>query len=420
MKNDIAIGLDYSHNNMLSLEAPSYADFTQFLFNSGYKLGKIEAGFSSEKLGNYDVIIISTPKNISLNPKEIETLEDFVRNGGSLLIMGARGGDYLNRTNLNELTRNFGFKFASDEISDSVTYVNLQKRPLLQNFKPHFITEQIKKIVLSNPCSIEVLDFLEEKNIRIEMIVKGGLNCWRNVFDGEDWIEEDCPKIPLMVAVEYFKGKVVAFGTLSILSSLGREYGFSAFDNDLIIANILRWLTTDIEMEGKVITIDLQLDLFHWASSVIRAEDWDNFSDLINASLKYFKDNYNEILKEVEKLKKDKLERKKEHLEAIKKALENQEKPEKELLEVIPERSKEDLEDILGAIEDLTGEKLDRTIDFEKEEKMKQGLAKLPEDLNDWTVRELKKFCSEYEIELPSNARKADIIDVIKFVFGIE
>ncbi|MFW9780943.1 MAG: hypothetical protein ACFFFB_01515 [Candidatus Heimdallarchaeota archaeon] len=420
MKNDIAIGLDYSHNNMLSLEAPSYADFTQFLFNSGYKLGKIEAGFSSEKLGNYDVIIISTPKNISLNPKEIETLEDFVRNGGSLLIMGARGGDYLNRTNLNELTRNFGFKFASDEISDSVTYVNLQKRPLLQNFKPHFITEQIKKIVLSNPCSIEVLDFLEEKNIRIEMIVKGGLNCWRNVFDGEEWIEEDCPKIPLMVAVEYFKGKVVAFGTLSILSSLGREYGFSAFDNDLIIANILRWLTTDIEMEGKVITIDLQLDLFHWASSVIRAEDWDNFSDLINASLKYFKDNYNEILKEVEKLKKDKLERKKEHLEAIKKALENQEKPEKELLEVIPERSKEDLEDILGAIEDLTGEKLERTIDFKKEEKMKQGLAKLPEDLNDWTVRELKKFCSEYEIELPSNARKADIIDVIKFVFGIE
>lgn len=420
MKNDIAIGLDYSHNNMLSLEAPSYADFTQFLFNSGYKLGKIEAGFSSEKLGNYDVIIMSTPKNVNLSPKEIETLEDFVRNGGSLLIMGARGGDYLNRTNINELTRNFGFKFASDEISDSVTYVNLQKRPLLQNFKPHFITEQIKKIVLSNPCSIEVLDFLEEKNIKIEMIVKGGLNCWRNLFDGKEWIEQDCPKIPLMVAVEYFKGKVVALGTLSILSSLGREYGFSAFDNDLIIANILRWLTTDIEMEGKAITIDLQLDLFHWASSVIKAGDWENFSDLINGSLKYFKDNYNKILKEVEIVKKDRLEKKKEHLESIKKALENQEKPEEELLEVIPERKKEDLEDILGAIEELTGEKLERTIDFEKEEKMKQGFAKLPEDLNDWTVRELKKFCSEYEIELPSSARKADIIGVIKYVFGID
>ncbi|MFX1497190.1 MAG: hypothetical protein ACFFBH_06670 [Promethearchaeota archaeon] len=419
MKNDITIGLDYSHNNMLSLEAPSYADFTQFLFNSGYKLGKIEAGFSSEKLGNYDVVIMSTPKNINLSPKELETLEEYIKNGGSMLIMGARGGDYLNRTNLNELTRKIGFQFASDEISDSVTYVNLQKRPLLQDLKPHFITEQIKKLVLSNPCSIEVLDFLEEENINIEIIVKGGLNCWRNRFDGKEWIEEDCPKIPLMVAVEYFKGKVVAFGTLSILSSLGREYGFSAFDNDLIIANILRWLTTDIGMEGKAITIDLQLDLFHWGDSIISKGGWENFSDLINGALKYFKDHYNEILGEIEKVKKDRLEKKKEHLEAIKKALKDQEKPEEELLEAIPERKKEALEDILGAIEELTGEKLERTIDLEKEEKMKQGLAELPDDLNDWTVRELKKFCNEYDIELPSNARKADIISVIKYVFDL-
>jgi len=29
MKNDISVGLDYSHNGMLSLEASSYTDFTQ-------------------------------------------------------------------------------------------------------------------------------------------------------------------------------------------------------------------------------------------------------------------------------------------------------------------------------------------------------------------------------------------------------
>ena len=41
------IGLDYSHNNNLTLEAPSYAEFTEFIFSSGYKLGKIQAGFDS-------------------------------------------------------------------------------------------------------------------------------------------------------------------------------------------------------------------------------------------------------------------------------------------------------------------------------------------------------------------------------------
>ena len=44
----IKIGLDYSHGGMLSLEAPSYADFTQFLFASAYKLGKIEAGLEDK------------------------------------------------------------------------------------------------------------------------------------------------------------------------------------------------------------------------------------------------------------------------------------------------------------------------------------------------------------------------------------
>ena len=83
MSGDIVIGLDYSHNNMLTLEESSYADFTQFLFASGYKIGKIETGFGSiEKLNDYNAIIISTPKNMSLNPKEIENSPQFFFVGG--------------------------------------------------------------------------------------------------------------------------------------------------------------------------------------------------------------------------------------------------------------------------------------------------------------------------------------------------
>jgi len=273
MKNDITVGLDYSHNNMLTLEASSYTDFTQFLFTSAYKLGKIEAGFHSiEKVKNYNAIVMSIPKNINLSPKEIEVLEEYVRTGGSLLIIGSQGGERSNRTNINELTRKFGFEFVTDEINDSVNYVNLQKRPLLANLNPHYITENVKKIVLSSACSLGTtkLTAKEAKNIKVEVLVRGGLNCWRRRFDGKDWIEEDCPKVPLLVTSEYYHGQVVSFGTLSIFSSLGREYGFSAFDNDIIIANILRWLTLDVTAEGKVITIEIQRDLFHWADSLLK------------------------------------------------------------------------------------------------------------------------------------------------------
>jgi len=424
MSNDVIIGLDYSHNSMLSLEASSYADFTQFLFASGYKLGKIEAGFyTSEKLEMYNAIIMSTPKNVTLKPAEIDVLEEYVRNGGSLLIIGTRGGDYLNRTNLNELNHKFGFELVSDEIFDSVNYVNLQKRPILDNLKPHYITEQTMKIVLSSSCSIQTLDLLEtEKKVKTEVLVRGGLNCWRNRFDGEQWKEEDCPRIPLMIAIEYYKGKIVAFGTLSIFSSLGREYGFSAFDNDIIIANILRWLTVDISSEGSIMTINLQKDLYHWLDSVVKKENWENFSDIINVSLKYFKDNYEDIIEEFEKIQIERLERKKSQVKWKKEDIEKIK--EEKVVDLIPKRKKEDLVDIISAIEEVSGEKYELSFDLEEEEKKTEEEIKkigdLPEKLNTLTVKELKAFCKEHDIHLPASARKADIIRVIRYVLGID
>ena len=417
----IKIGLDYSHGGMLTLEASSYSDFTQFLFASGYKLGKIEAGFYAlEKARIYDAVIISIPKNINLKPEEIDVLEEYVRTGGSLLIIGSRGGEYLNRTNINELVRKFGFEFFTDEVNDSVNYVNLQKRPLLTNFKTHYITENIKKIVLSSSCSLATLGFVEdEKNIQVEVLVRGGLNCWRSKFVEQEWIEEDSPKIPLLVAVNYYKGKVVAFGTLSIFSSLGREYGFSAFDNDIMIANILRWLTLDVESEGQVVTIDLQKDLFYWANSVAKEERWESFSDLINVSLKHFKDNYNSIIKELKDIQQERYQRKKEYKEAAK-----EEKEEEKVIDLIPKRKKEDLENIISAIENASGETFERSFTHDDEESteetkenaLEEFSEELPDDLNSLTVKELKSYCKKHEINLPAKARKADIIKIVNYV----
>jgi len=366
----ITIALDYSHNNILTLEASSYADFTQFLFTSGFKLGKVEAGFDLlTNFEKYDAIILSTPKNINLKPNEIENLENYVKNGGSLLIFSSSGGDYTNKTNLNELTQMFGFKFESDEVNDSMNYVFLQKRPILTKLKPHFITEQVKKIVFSSSCSTKTIDFVEdEKNIKIEELIELGLNGWRKKYDGEKWIEEDSPKIPLMVIVEYYKGKVVAFGNSSIFSSLGQEYGFTAFDNDILIANIIRWLVMDIESKGKVITIELNLDLFYWGKDIIKKDNWGGFSDLINVSLKSFKDNYKEIIDKIKTIQKEKLAKRKDYEEARLK----EEISEEKILEKIPEpvRKREDLEDIMSAIEEITGEKYELSIDFEEEKEM--------------------------------------------------
>jgi len=414
---------------MLTLEASSYADFTQFLFTSAYKLGKIEAGFYSlDKVKNYNAIIMSIPKNINLDPREIEVLEEYVRTGGSLLIVGSRGGEHTNRTNINELTRFFGFEFINDEINDSVNYVNMQKRPLISNsnISSHYISENVNRIVLSSACSLGTLKLSkeEEKNVKVEVIVRGGLNCWRNRFDGKQWVEEDCPKVPMVVTSEYHNGQVAAFGTLSIFSSLGREYGFSAFDNDIIIANILRWLTLDITYEGKVVTVDLQRDLFHWGQLIVKQKRWENLSDIINVSLKYFKDNYKTIMKELKTVQHDRYQRKQEKKTKVK------EPEEEDIISLLPKRKKEDLDSIISAIENISGEKYERTITGDNEDSSEEIEEKvqvkadlkgdLPEDLNSLTVKELKNYCKTNEINLPSTARKADIIKIILYVLGTD
>jgi hypothetical protein len=362
-----SVGLDYSHNNKLTLEASSYADFTQFLFTSGYKLGKIQAGFDSlKKLETYNMIILSTPNNANISEQEIEILEEYVRNGGGLMIVSSSGGDHSNRTNLNELVHKFGFEFVEDEVYDSMSYVNLQKRPLLTKFKAHMVTEQIKKIVFSSACSLKVLDFVEdEDNIKIEILSQGGLNCWRKVYSFSDdgWNEEDSPKIPLMVAVEYYKGKVMAFGNLSMFSSLGSEYGFSAFDNDLLIANAFRYLTSGIIHEGKVITVNLNLDLFYWAQSVLNDQSWDNVSDVINLSLKYLKDNYKSVIDQLKLVQEEKIKRRKAYEEAKgkAKAIASEDK----VLEFVTDRKRGDLEDIMSAITGVSGEEYELEVDLD-------------------------------------------------------
>ncbi|MGV9200331.1 MAG: Gldg family protein, partial [Promethearchaeia archaeon] len=332
----VTVGLDYSHDNKLVLEASSYSEFTQFLFTSGYKLGKIQAGFDSlQKLKNYDLIVLSTPRHEKLSEEEIENLIKYVEEGGNILVINSTGGDKKNRTNLNDLTENFGFKFNPDTIYDSMSYINLQKRPLFTKLTPHVITEQVQKVVLSSACSLEILEFIEDdKDIKIEEVIEGGLNCWRKRYDEEkkDWIREDSPKVPMLVAVDYFKGHVIGFGTLSIFSSLGREYGFTAFDNDVLIANIFRWLTSGGITEGKTLTLVLNLQLFYWAKSIVEDENWDSLSDLINVSLKYFKDNYKNILEEIKELREKKKKRKKEYKKA--------KKEEDQILELVPKRDK--------------------------------------------------------------------------------
>ncbi|MHA1338393.1 MAG: Gldg family protein [Promethearchaeota archaeon] len=323
------ICFDYSHNNKLVIEGPSYNDFVSFLFGSSYKIGQIKGGITLDKLKQYDVFIIGNPYQSFLEIEEINAIEQYVREGGGLFVISDEGGDYENETNLNELTEKFGFRFNIDKVFDSVMFMNQQDKPIISNFEPHYITKDIEQIVHSSGCSIDVDEIIEaDKNIEIYILARTGLNAYCKFWNGEEYEEEDAPKRPVLVAVKYYKGRVVGYGSYSLFSSLSAFYGYNALDNSILIANILNWLAMagkeedSISSERKVLSIPINMSLYLWMEKLIQNKEWERTSDIINFSLKYFKDNYSTIMQKIkdklEELRRRREQKRKEQLEKMK------------------------------------------------------------------------------------------------------
>ena len=149
----------------------------------------------------------------------------------------------------------------------------------------------------------------------------------------------------------------LGFGNLSMFCAHGREYGFSAFDNNILIAKTVEYFTSGAVSSGKIITVNLNLNLFYWANKILEHQDWENISDIINVAVKYFKDNYKSAIKDIKRIQEEKREKKKKF------ELSKEEREEGKILDMVPVRKREDLKDIMSALEELTGEKYEISID---------------------------------------------------------
>ncbi len=322
------ICFDYSHNNSLKFESPVYPDFLQFLFDSGYRLGKIEAGFDNiEKLSRYKILIIGGPVNSKFTPQEIEVIEQFVKNGGSLLLISDGGGDAQSDSNLNDLAKRFGFTFENTVLYDSVKNIEKQNRVIIDTFEPHVITHNLSHIVHSSGGTISIDETIgSDENIKVQAIALSGLNSFIFEWDEEENqnIEKEYPKKPILVVSYYYNGRVVGIANLSLFSSINPTYGFEALDNKVLISNIFLWLSEKKEAgemsETRMVTLELNTNLMLWMEKMVNEKEWDNLTDIINFAVKYLKDNYSTVLSEVEK------QRQKLKAERVRKMLEEENK----------------------------------------------------------------------------------------------
>ncbi|MHA1672299.1 MAG: Gldg family protein [Promethearchaeota archaeon] len=304
------ICFDYSHNNTLSIESPSNADFTQFLFTSSFRLGKIQAGFTDiEKLKKYNVIVIGGPRESNFSPEEIKVIVEYVRKGGNLLVFHNEGGDYGTDSNLSELTQFFGFKYKNNIMFDSVNFHGQQSRIVVKDFEPHSTTERVGSIVLSSACSIEKDELIAaDQNITVLPLAKSSINAYCTEWDGEEWVEEmDAWNSVMGVYSKVYKGRVIGLSTVAMLSSLSSAYGFFAMNNQEFIVNIFKFLLEPPESDDgmsrdkKLITVPINYNLLLWMEETVNTPRWKNVSELIHYSIHYLKSNYDNLMMIVDK-----------------------------------------------------------------------------------------------------------------------
>jgi len=297
MKTEFNIGFDYSHQNKLTIEDPGFNDFIEFLFNSDLKLGKIEAGITYEKLADYIVFIIGVPGADShLSSNEIDSLIKYVKDGGSLLIINDKGGDIENKNNLNELTKNFGITFNPDQLFDNESFSKDISRPIIKEFRKHFITRDITQIIHSNGCTLGIDESIETEEIDVSAIAFSSKEAaWHKIFDGEEWIDEPVESIPIITIGHYGLGKIVAIGNLSLFSGFHALYGIHAADNFKLISNIISWLMNKAHsqeaqlLQPIYLTVPIEQELYYWMKGKLDEERWKNVEEIVNFALKVVK-----------------------------------------------------------------------------------------------------------------------------------
>ena len=297
MTNLIAIGFDHSHNNKLTIENNAFTDFIQYLFDSDFKLGKIEAGLTYEKLNKYDLFIIGVPNlGPDLDSDEINDLIKYVKDGGSLLVINDGGGDYENKNNLSELTKNFGFIFNSDRLFDNKNFSKDNSHPIIKDFRSHFITRDISQIIHSNGCTLVVDKSIENNKIDVNSLAfSSETTSWHRYYTGDGWLDKSEQHLPIIGATHYDSGKVIMIGNLSIFSSLNKSYGIRAADNLKLVTNMISWLLNKAKSEEEqalkpiLTTVAISQDLFYWIKEMVKKGRWANLEEVINFALKVTK-----------------------------------------------------------------------------------------------------------------------------------
>lgn len=116
-----------------------------------YNMSRLTAAIDKTTLNNCDVLIVKVPTSRYAS-EEVSIIEDFVKQGGGLILLGEHTSVFDSGTYINDIAKIFGFKFRYDCLFDmDTTFEQLYNPPLV----PHPIIQNMPYLNFAVSCSIE-------------------------------------------------------------------------------------------------------------------------------------------------------------------------------------------------------------------------------------------------------------------------
>lgn len=210
-----------------------YSALNRYLSNIGERIDVLgSAPIDPDKLKGYAVFVISFPQK-GFTKEEIETLNNYVSEGGGVFLVAEEGDFNHFKERLNSISKKFGITFNDDEVLDPTDKIG-DYYSIIHTFKDHPVTQGVDKFVLYGGCSLNISGDA--------MAVATGDN---DTYSTEEYYKGgDYP--PVLAVVEHGKGRVACIGD----GSLFRNNFINEFNNKQLALNLFRWLSgSDVEEE---------------------------------------------------------------------------------------------------------------------------------------------------------------------------
>jgi hypothetical protein len=262
---------DEAHNNSHTASG-RYSPFVNLLTHDGYVFARNRNNFREDSLDGHEILIIVNAKGIehkndpAFTAQECAAVADWVRNGGSLLLIA----DHFPFGSANQILADaFGIQMSKGETSDVMHYASAMSRDqsqLVFSRKDHLLgnhpilegrnqDERIERVMtftgqsLKGPPSSTPLLILSDtaKDILPVSIE------FQKTFFGTNMRTTFGEPVPAKgscqgMAIEFGKGRVVVLGEAAMLTSQitrGQRFGMSTggSDNRQFALNIMHWLS---------------------------------------------------------------------------------------------------------------------------------------------------------------------------------